>query len=478
MGRYVWMIGFLLMWASQAQAYNCENSCKTQCKKGWLGNNVDPVCFSGCQAYQLAKCWDVSDPYVSAWGEAGSKFYPAAAGTTSERNMGRDMRRLSRVEKQLLQPFFGRLVDEVVLHPGARLMGEWGGGAFKITMSDDVGQTYGTHIYLDDSWLKLTEAQKVAVIGHEMCHTRQFQNRGSSLQRFGRDYFEGFANSGGYANNSMERECYDIEAKIEEKAQAHFAWEDQQRRPWNFEVCNKSEYEKIFVAYAFTHFLPEGGFSLVANPYAKGWFAVDRGACKIIRNNLSPGEVIYAAATAGAEGNWASWTAKAGQKFCIDSNQAFTIQGSDHVHCSQESDWGKVGFYSFATPWAWGQGTNTWNLSGGHTRLQICNKSGRKLDSAMLRGDGGWHAIGWYTYEVDQCRTFSFGGYVGDVYIYGKAVDGSGIQWISANEPKFCVFPGVAFNNPQDTPCRGNYETVPGFKFGLQHGLNTWNFNP
>lgn len=194
----------LLLITSSLQAFSCGENCNIKCKKGFLGDLVDPICFSGCKAWQLAKCYYLSDPLATAFGEAGSKMYREAASFT--RNKNDKFRGLSRIEKGILRPFYGDLVDEVEIYDPARLMSEWGGGAYAIELGQYGGQTFGKRIYLDDT-RDYTDISRVVLLGHELCHTEQFIKRGSSFEKFGRDYFEGFAKGGGCSNNHMEKEC-------------------------------------------------------------------------------------------------------------------------------------------------------------------------------------------------------------------------------------------------------------------------------
>ena len=455
-------------------AYTCSKSCNKQCQVGFLGNNVEPLCHSGCKTWQLAKCYDLSDPWVSTMGEVGQNVYVGAAATMSARNP--IWTALDKHEKDILRPFYGPIVDRIRLHLKANLMDRWGDDPYQIRLGSSAGQTYGHDVYIRYYRTELDRVDRIILIGHELCHSRQYEQRNSSLHKFGRDYFEGFARAGGYANNPMERECEYLESKLQTAADKYWAYYDQQKRPWDFEVCNESDYVSIFVAVGWPHKL-EGGFSLVPMRVAKGWYPVPKGQCKKILNNVPSDEGVDAFATAGAQGNWTTWSSSSGPGYCIHPTSAFDT--GSHYKC--DVGFNKVNFKSIDNPWrAFGTGTYKWRLTGKATRLKVCNQSGKTVDAAMLRGDRGeWRSEGWYTFAIGQCRDWNFGGHQGNVFLYGVNL-ATGTAWTDPNQPQFCTYSGTAFEHDQDARCftlQGG-KLVKGYRVNLNSGNNFWNFNP
>lgn len=455
-------------------AYTCSKSCDSQCKVGFLGNNVEPVCFSGCKAWQLAKCYDISDPYVSTMGEFGKNAYPASAGIMTQRNP--IWTNLDQHEKAILRPLYGNLVDRIRLHLKSNLMSTWGDPPYQVRFFNDAGQTYGHDVYIKYYRTDIDRVDRLILIGHELCHSRQYEARGSSFQNFGRDYFEGFAKKGGYANNPMEVECDNMEAKVQTAATKYWAYFDQHVRKWNFEVCNESDYDNAYVAIGWPHKL-ENGFSLVPMRVSKGWYTIPKGQCKTLLTNLDSDAGIDAYATSAAAGGWATWGGANGPQYCVHPTNAFDI--GSHYNCAAGEE--KVSFRYIDNPWrAFNSGTYKWRLTGKATRLKICNQSGKVIDAALLRGDHGpWRSEGWYVFQNGQCRDWNFGPYTGSLYIYGEN-QASGVKWTDASKPSFCAYHGTAFEHEQVTPCfttKGGFQ-VKGFETTLTPGQNQWNFRP
>lgn len=467
-------LGFSFFQAAAFAAYTCSKGCESQCKVGFLGNNVDPVCFSGCKAWQLAKCYDISDPWVSGMGEAGQSAYVGAASTMQTRNP--IWKVLDKHEKNILRPFYGDLVDRIRLHLKSNLMDRWGSDPYQIRLGSSLGQTYGHDVYIRFYRTELDRVDRIILLGHELCHSRQYEARGSSLHRFGRDYFEGFARAGGYASNPMEKECEALENKFEAAAQKYWKYFDENKRPWNFDVCNESDYDTLFVAIGWPD-KPTGGFSLVPMRVSKGWFPVPKGECKRILSNAQSGEAIDAYATAAAQGNWATWSSPSGPAYCVHPTNAFDI--GNHSHCANGQE--KVNFKMIDNPWrAFGSGTYKWRLTGKAAKLLVCNQSGKALDASVLRGDRGeWRSEGWYPFNNGQCREWNFGAYTGKIFIHGANFS-TGTVWQDPSKPRFCVYPGMVFEHDQDTRCftsKGGVQ-VSGFEVDLKAGMTTWNFRP
>lgn len=453
--------------SSSSFAYNCSDSCDDQCRKGFIGNNVDPVCYSGCRAWMVGSCYDISDPYVSAMGEVGQNAYVAAAATMKSKNPSWGT--LDAIEKKALRPFHGDLVDKVRLHWGSQLMDKWGSDPFEISLGDSQGQTYGLDIYLAPTRDSIDIVDRIALIGHEMQHTRQYINLGSSLHQFGRRYFESFAKSGGYDNISFEKEAYALEDKISKAAAKYI----EHSAPWDFTVCNKSDASRILVAVAYD----AGGLTLVQSTESHGWFAVDKNQCKKIVANQQGDNPLYAFATTNTWGGGLTWSGKS-RRFCVDRKSAFTLSHlttNDFRHCDKP-DLGVLGFKMIPNPWRTSHsGSYTWNLKGSETVLKVCNETGEKIFGAQLRADTGkWKSNGWQGYQNHDCKTWNLGGYTGSVYIYGEN-QGPTKTWQDQSKAAFCVTRPNAFSHIHSQPCKGG-SLVRGYEFDLKPGLNTWTY--
>jgi hypothetical protein len=214
------IISSVVSFSSHTFAYNCHESCQDQA-------GINPLKIPACQAWKVANCFDipgnVTDPVCSAAGEVGSQAYPAAAEEMKNRSSHLYKRALNSQEKEILRPLFGDLVDQVTLIFGARLMDQIGRGQYRIAIMAGA-QTYGYDIYLKypESYTNQSQAWHTTTVGHELVHTRQFQQRGNSYNRFGRDYFQSWCQVGfSYKNIQMEREAYALEGEISARAEAH-----------------------------------------------------------------------------------------------------------------------------------------------------------------------------------------------------------------------------------------------------------------
>ena len=155
------------------------------------------------------------------WGKFGELAYPSAALEMMRRNPIGSM--LTEVQKEYLRPYFDKLVDRVTIHYGATLLNELGlqqdteNFTFpKIRVSDTQGQTFGLNIYISEEYINSFE--QLYLIAHELIHSRQYEQRGSSLIAFGRDYFKGYyASNFVYAKNFMEQGAYSFEERFIER---------------------------------------------------------------------------------------------------------------------------------------------------------------------------------------------------------------------------------------------------------------------
>jgi hypothetical protein len=218
----------MLMWAliatTNAYAFHCNSSCRDQCRDRAYWQR--PLCEGQCNTWRVVSCSDISDPLASVVGEIGSGAYPTAATTMTARGSGRAQRYLTSTEKLILRQFFGSLVDEAKLYFDVPLMDKIGRNPHYIDLDQAQAQTYGKDIYFRhrETFYYTNFVEYIAVLGHELVHTQQYVGLGSSLSRFGRDYFKGWAGAGfSYHNIPMEREAHNKEPLFRQAAETYLA---------------------------------------------------------------------------------------------------------------------------------------------------------------------------------------------------------------------------------------------------------------
>ena len=146
-------------------------------------------------------------------GRLGELAYPAGALEMSRRTLLGF--KLTDVQKDYLRPYFGSLVDRVTIHYGALLLTElqYGQSFPKFSFGDTKGQTFGRNIYISESYAN--SFGQLNLIAHELVHSQQYEQRGSSLISFGRDYFEGYYSSGlVYEEIPMEQQAYLLQERF------------------------------------------------------------------------------------------------------------------------------------------------------------------------------------------------------------------------------------------------------------------------
>ncbi len=142
----------------------------------------------------------------AAWGEAGAVVYQAAAQGMRANNGSSQY--LDETQKRYLRPYFGDLVDNVVVIYNANIMDEslYGGFSIDIAQGDFVAQTYCERIYVVAPYNPGDSGQLV-LLAHELIHSRQCKQFGGA-GKFGYHYFREFKTAGqSYENNKLEREA-------------------------------------------------------------------------------------------------------------------------------------------------------------------------------------------------------------------------------------------------------------------------------
>ena len=474
---------FIIFWctwggfAAQATAFTCSKDCNEQCGSQVMGTwIVEPLCFKACKEFATLQCYNISRPWQSSMGEMGHTAYPLAAGIMRDRFQNLWTRNLTAAEKRVLAPVYGSLVDRVVVHDHAKLMSTWGDAPFQVRVFNDYGQTYGHDIYLDSIARQADELDQYIALGHEMCHSAQYEARGNSLARFGRDYFEGYARAGGYAGNVMEQECQRFEGQVEESARTYMKWVDQHHRPWTLQVCNRSDLSTIYVALGWPHKL-DGGFSLVPIRVSQGWFPVEKDKCAILLDGIDSAEVVDVFAMGHNGENWEALGPKSGPEYCVDPSRSFKVE--EHTECPSPagSTPAKVSFKTMTNPWRSDEGSvRTWSLYSRMHSLRVCNSTTDSVNATLLRKyNNRWRGEGWHIFEAGACKDFSLGLTDYPVYWYGFS---SSRVWEAQDGPEFCIFRNDAFYFDQGDfcPAAAGGSLVKGRRVDVQAGQNFWNF--
>ena len=189
----------IILISQNASAWRCTESCSFS----YLRVKGE------CIAWHEVQCNDFS---LQGWKIAGQSLYPSAAATMKLRNGHGEQ--LSERLKQALRPVFGNIVDRVRVKWNAGMLDSWGGGNYKVNLSsvDTAAQTYGYEIYMTYSKRQLEANPHIlATLIHEMAHTKQYVDKGSSLMNFGGDYFnciEHYTSQKASNRNENSRQIY------------------------------------------------------------------------------------------------------------------------------------------------------------------------------------------------------------------------------------------------------------------------------
>lgn len=148
----------------------------------------------------------------AAWANVGAGGYTAAARWMAANN--KNMRKLDERQKRYLRPHFGDLVDRVEVIYDATLPDELVAASFRLDFGKSSGQVYGHKIYLSSPY-KPGDNRQLVLLSHELVHVRQYEQLGSSLDRFGYKYFKEYERAGQkYKSNKMEQEAFAFERQF------------------------------------------------------------------------------------------------------------------------------------------------------------------------------------------------------------------------------------------------------------------------
>ncbi len=122
-------------------------------------------------------------------------------------------RGLNYTEKYYLRPWFGDLVDKVMVTWGASLNREIRVGGQTVAVASDA-QTFGHNIYFRER-RKTGDSMQMISLAHELLHAWQYQQIGESMKKFCRAYMDGYFRAGmDYYKNPLEKVAYDFEIKF------------------------------------------------------------------------------------------------------------------------------------------------------------------------------------------------------------------------------------------------------------------------
>lgn len=514
------MLPIIALSSTYAEAYfTCSTSCKDQCSaSGPFGAVIlEPSCFSACKAWQLPKCYDLSDLGNQTWGEVGQWLYVGAAALMLERNPISEP--LTAQQKGDLRPYFGNLVDEVRIHWGSLMLDEVSletlldaaeaPGIIRQYVRNllsgesiewqelfhfSAGQTFGLDIYINDAKDDYSCRRATLLLAHELVHSRQYQERGSSLRNFGRDYFEGYGSGfssdlrGSYGQNPMEREAADFASHDFLVPTNNFCDrfpclnEDGQ---WDLVICNSTALDQIYVAKR--QFISQT--SLVPLDFTSGWTVIPNGDCRSIASNVPVADNLFYYATSGISSEFPGNVWSSGSNLgCIDSAGTFNNEWGYACNDAGDSliaDFTLVECPSDSTdPHPVEQVT----LTGGreHSKVQLCNLSPQPVliaRSVYEPRSSQFVTRGWLNLDANSCTLEDFGRQFGSVYYY--AYQTGGAEWphvARGDDRSMCVFPSSgswSFLDGRLAACEreGGFE-MRGAKVSLGPGTETVNISP
>ncbi len=179
--------------------------------------------FDSCQAAQPVsgtpanQVYDVEDK-VTAFTQLvtakhvvdnGGKAYVKAAQKMAYSSPGEA---LDARWREPLYDVFGSLVNQIIVHWGASLRGEWrySNGVIKLDGDELDAQSYGYHVYFKADKDALKAEKFLPLLIHQLFHVKQFEGYkiNKSLRKFGEWYFLEYHKAGKvYADNLAEQKA-------------------------------------------------------------------------------------------------------------------------------------------------------------------------------------------------------------------------------------------------------------------------------
>ncbi|HYX39589.1 MAG TPA: DUF4157 domain-containing protein [Oligoflexus sp.] len=155
------------------------------------------------------------DVLCEPFGTSGAAGYASAAELQSSRHSSGQQ--LHPKFKFALRREFGELIDSVRVHYSATMLDGFKVGDKYINYPSDA-QTFGSHIYFNSA----ENDVPLSLLAHELTHTSQWASRGSSLSKFGHDYFSDWCKAGfSYQNNKFEEHARDVERRYGDQTLAN-----------------------------------------------------------------------------------------------------------------------------------------------------------------------------------------------------------------------------------------------------------------
>jgi hypothetical protein len=121
--------------------------------------------------------------------------------------------RLNSSDRRALRSFFGSSVDDVRFFFNANIIDEWDLGFTDIQFAFDIAaQTFGNKIYIEDRY-RPGDPDQLALLAHELQHTKQSLREGGFFPGFAVAYCQGFYRS------DFEYRSHELEVEARRAAQ-------------------------------------------------------------------------------------------------------------------------------------------------------------------------------------------------------------------------------------------------------------------
>ena len=173
----------------------------------------------------------------------------------------------------LLEPHYGTWIRDARLRTNANTLDNLSVMGRNIFYGS-YGQTFGYDIYIKPSQVEYRSLEIVELVAHELQHTVQFRQCGSSLSNFGWHYGYNYARAGlKYADNSREVEARNKAAEVIANIDSRVN-----------QCFNKvAEYNASKQAIKYVTFKPDAGWVLIGDRGMASWFSLPDDLEKLVR---------------------------------------------------------------------------------------------------------------------------------------------------------------------------------------------------
>jgi hypothetical protein len=154
---------------------------------------------------------EVDDVSEAFWGEAGAIGYVKGYNKMIVNHP--DYVSLTILEKRVLYPIFGSLVDDIKIHWNSVPLNRWASDQYGIDLvgEEAVAQCYGYDVFIKNDKKSYTEEQLLEIYIHEITHSLQYKDLGEDLKKFGDAYFRNYYLAGqSYRGNAYEEEANEM----------------------------------------------------------------------------------------------------------------------------------------------------------------------------------------------------------------------------------------------------------------------------